>query len=91
MSVTELTQIAIRPMIMGAFWLIHLTDKVEHRVGSIDNHLSIYKIAACVRPDECYHLAASTCVSYTFDDEASVIASDFIATGEVVVLGVGHL
>lgn len=58
----------------------HLYDKVKLHVGSVDNHLSIYKIVASVRPNECYHLAASSFVSYTFDDEASVVANNFTAT-----------
>ena len=58
----------------------HLTDKVKLHVGAVDNHLSIYKIVASVRPAECYHLAASSFVSYTFDDEASVVANNFTAT-----------
>ena len=58
----------------------HLIDKLHLHAGSVDNHLSIYKIVAQVRPDECYHLAASSFVSYTFDDEASVVANNFTAT-----------
>lgn len=58
----------------------HLCDKVKLHVGSVDNHLSIYKIVANIQPDECYHLAASSFVSYTFDDEASVVSNNFTAT-----------
>lgn len=58
----------------------HLCDKVKLHVGSVDNHLSIYKIVANIRPSECYHLAASSFVSYTFDDEASVVSNNFNAT-----------
>jgi GDPmannose 4,6-dehydratase len=49
-------------------------------VGSLDNHLSIYKIVAAVRPDECYHLASSSFVSYSFEDESSIVANNFNAT-----------
>lgn len=58
----------------------HLTGQVQLHVGSIDNHLSVYRTVARVRPDECYHLAAASFVSYSFDDEASVLASNFNAT-----------
>ena len=58
----------------------HLLDKIILHVGAIDNHLSIYKIIAQVKPDECYHLAASSFVSYSFDDEASVFTSNFNST-----------
>jgi GDPmannose 4,6-dehydratase len=47
---------------------------------SIDDHLSLYKVIQKVRPDECYHLAASSFVSYDFDDEASIISLNFIST-----------
>ena len=53
---------------------------VRLHVGSLDNHLSIYKIVAAVRPDECYHLASSSFVSYSFEDESSIVANNFNAT-----------
>jgi GDPmannose 4,6-dehydratase len=58
----------------------HLMDRIQVHVGSVDNHLSVYKIISAVRPDECYHLAASSFVSYSFDDEASVLSSNFNST-----------
>lgn len=53
---------------------------IQLHVGAIDNHLSIYKIIAKVKPDECYHLASSSFVSYNFEDESSLVANNFIAT-----------
>lgn len=58
----------------------HLLDRIKLHVGSVDNHLAVYKIVSTVRPDECYHLAASSFVSYSFDDEASVLSSNFHST-----------
>ena len=58
----------------------HLMDRIQVHVGSVDNHLAVYKIVSTVRPDECYHLAASSFVSYSFDDEASVLSSNFNST-----------
>src|SRR3972149_2437393 len=60
--------------------IIHIIDKLKLHVGSVDNHLSIYKIVNQVRTDECYHLAASSFVDYTFDDEMSVLANNFNST-----------
>src|SRR5712671_6009757 len=60
--------------------IVHLLDKIKLHVGSADNHLTVYKITSDVRPDECYHLAASSFVSYSFDDEASVLSSNFHST-----------
>ena len=60
--------------------IIQIIDKLKLHVGSVDNHLSIYKIVNYVRPVECYHLAASSFVDYTFDDEMSVLANNFNST-----------
>lgn len=60
--------------------LNHVLADIQLHVGAIDNHLSIYKIVSQVRPDECYHLASSSFVSYNFDDESSLIANNFNAT-----------
>ena len=46
----------------------------------LDNHLSVYKLIQQVQPDECYHLAASSFVSYSFEDEASIIETNFNST-----------
>jgi len=58
----------------------HLLERIKIHVGSVDNHLAVYKIVNQVRPDECYHLAAASFVSYSFDDEASVLANNFNST-----------
>jgi len=53
---------------------------IQLHVGSLDNHQSIHKVVAAVRPDECYHLASSSFVSYSFEDESSIVANNFTAT-----------
>lgn len=60
--------------------ILHLLDRIILHLGSIDNHLSIYKVISKVLPDECYHLAASSFVSYSFDDESSVLSANFNST-----------
>jgi GDPmannose 4,6-dehydratase len=63
--------------------LVNITpfqDDISLHAGAMDNHLSIYKIVAAVRPDECYHLASSSFVSYSFEDESSIVANNFTAT-----------
>ena len=57
-----------------------IVDKLHLHVGAIENHLSVYKIIAQVLPDECYHLASSSFVSYNFEDEASLLENNFLAT-----------
>ncbi len=39
--------------------------------GSVDDYPAVRRIVAEVSPDECYHLAAQSFVSYSFDDESS--------------------
>jgi GDPmannose 4,6-dehydratase len=57
-----------------------LRDQVRLHVGGLESQLGIYKIVAAVRPDECYHLASSSFVSYSFEDESSIVANNFTAT-----------
>jgi GDPmannose 4,6-dehydratase len=57
-----------------------IEDRIQLHVGALDNPLGIYKIVSGVRPEECYHLASSSFVSYNFEDEASIVASNFTAT-----------
>lgn len=58
----------------------HLAEKITLHAASLDNHLSLYKVIRDVQPDECYHLAASSFVNYSFDDEFSIIVNNFTGT-----------
>ena len=60
--------------------IAHIIDKLNLHTGTIDNHLSVYKIISKILPNECYHLAAASFVSYSFDDESSVLTSNFNST-----------
>jgi GDPmannose 4,6-dehydratase len=60
--------------------IAHIQKDLRLHVGSLDHHLGIYKIVTAVRPDECYHLASSSFVSYSFEDESSIVANNFNAT-----------
>jgi len=50
----------------------HLLGRIVLHAGSLDNVLSLIKVIRDVKPDECYHLASSSFVSYSFDDEISI-------------------
>jgi len=53
-------------------WRIRdVQDKLKLHCGSLESYPSIYKIMEEVQPDECYHLAAQSFVSYSFEDEFS--------------------
>lgn len=48
--------------------------------GSMESYASLFKIVEKIRPDECYHLAAQSFVSYSFEDEFSTINTNINGT-----------
>lgn len=52
--------------------------------GSLESFPSIYKIFSTVQPDEVYHLAAQSFVSYSFDDEFSTFNTNINGTHHVL-------
>ncbi len=55
-------------------WRIrHISDKVTLHAAALESYASIFNVVDKVRPDECYHLAAQSFVSYSFEDEFSTI------------------
>jgi GDPmannose 4,6-dehydratase len=48
--------------------------------GSLNDHLTIYKIFSKILPDECYHLSASSFVNYSFNDEFQTMNNNFNST-----------
>jgi GDPmannose 4,6-dehydratase len=60
--------------------IYHLLSKIQLHVASLDNVLSIIKIVKDLAPDECYHLAASSFVSYSFEDEISILNNNVSST-----------
>jgi len=60
--------------------ILHLKDKI-HLVGSsLESFPSIYKTIQDLKPDEVYHLAAQSFVSYSFDDEFSTLMTNINGT-----------
>lgn len=49
-------------------------------VASLDNVLSLIKTVRGIMPDECYHLASSSFVSYSFEDEISILNNNVNST-----------
>ncbi|MBU1727412.1 MAG: GDP-mannose 4,6-dehydratase [Candidatus Omnitrophica bacterium] len=63
------------------FWRIrHILNKIKIHAGSLESYPSLFKICASVKPDECYHLAAQSFVSYSFEDEFSTINTNINGT-----------
>jgi GDPmannose 4,6-dehydratase len=48
--------------------------------ASLDSFASIFNVIANLKPDECYHLAAQSFVSYSFEDEFSTIQTNINGT-----------
>ena len=66
-------------------WRIrHLMDKLFLHPGSLESYASIVKVIGNVRPDECYHLAAQSFVSYSFEDAFSTINTNINGTLHVL-------
>jgi GDPmannose 4,6-dehydratase len=62
-------------------WRIkHLLDQLILHPGSLESYASIFNIIRDVGPDECYHLAAQSYVSYSFEDEFSTINTNINGT-----------
>ncbi len=66
-------------------WRIkHILDKVKLHSGSLESYASIFNIIEEVKPDECYHLAAQSFVSYSFEDEFSTMNTNIDGTLRVL-------
>jgi len=57
---------------------------ILHRIhlhgASLENYASLHRVVASVRPDEIYHLAAQSFVSYSFEDEFTTLAVNLNGT-----------
>jgi GDPmannose 4,6-dehydratase len=62
-------------------WRIqHLLDRIHVHAASLESYASIFRVFSAVRPDECYHLAAQSFVSYSFEDEFSTFNTNINGT-----------
>ncbi len=52
--------------------------------ASLESYASLFDVVEKVRPDECYHLAAQSFVSYSFEDEFSTINTNINGTHYVL-------
>ncbi|MBN2483442.1 MAG: GDP-mannose 4,6-dehydratase [Candidatus Omnitrophica bacterium] len=64
--------------------ILHIKDNLDLVAGSVESFPSIYKIVQQVRPDEVYHLAAQSFVSYSFDDEFSTLQTNINGTHHIL-------
>jgi GDPmannose 4,6-dehydratase len=58
----------------------HLLPHLELHSASLESFASLFRVLARVQPDECYHLAAQSFVSYSFEDEFSTMNTNINGT-----------
>lgn len=62
-------------------WRIrHILDKINLYPASLESYASIFNVVEKIKPDECYHLAAQSFVSYFFEDAFSTINTNINGT-----------
>jgi GDPmannose 4,6-dehydratase len=66
-------------------WRIgHILSELRIHGASLESYASLCKLLQDVRPDECYHLAAQSYVSYSFEDEFSTLRSNIQGTHDLL-------
>jgi len=66
-------------------WRIRgISKKINLLPASLESYASIFNVIEKVKPDECYHLAAQSFVSYSFEDEFSTINTNINGTHYVL-------
>jgi len=62
-------------------WRIkHILDRLILHSASLESYASIFNVVEKIKPDECYHLAAQSFVSYSFEDAFSTINTNINGT-----------
>ena len=59
-------------------------DRITLHAASLESFASLFKVVSDIAPDECYHLAAQSFVSYSFDDEFSTFNTNINGTHYVL-------
>ena len=62
----------------------HLIKDINLQPASLESYPSIYRVMNTLKPDEIYHLAAQSFVSYSFEDEFSTLNTNINGTHYVL-------
>lgn len=66
-------------------WRInHLRGKLKLHSASLESYASVFNVIEKIQPDECYHLAAQSFVSVSFEDEFSTMNTNINGTHSVL-------
>ena len=60
--------------------ILPILDRLKLHSGTLESFPPLYKIFRDIKPDECYHLAAQSFVSTSFEDEFSTMNSNINGT-----------
>ncbi len=60
--------------------LQHILNKIKLHAASLESYASLVKIVQKIKPNEIYHLAAQSYVSYSFEDEFSTLNTNINGT-----------
>jgi len=60
--------------------IVDYREQVQLQAASLESYASLHQVVAKVQPDECYHLASQSFVSYSFDDEFSTLNTNINGT-----------
>lgn len=67
------------------YWrILNILDKIKLIPASLENYGSIFKAVEEIKPDECYHLAAQSFVSWSFEDEFSTLQTNILGTSYIL-------
>ncbi len=64
--------------------ILHIRDQVHLHAASLESFPSLYNAVNQIQPDELYHLAAQSFVSYSFDDAFSTFRTNIDGTHYVL-------
>jgi len=62
----------------------HILSQIRIHAGSVESFASLFNVVQEVNPDECYHLAAQSYVSYSFEDEFSTLMTNINGTHHIL-------
>ncbi|HOW58887.1 MAG TPA: GDP-mannose 4,6-dehydratase [Candidatus Omnitrophota bacterium] len=66
-------------------WRInHIREKLKLHSASLESYSSVFNVVEKIQPDECYHLAAQSFVSYSFEDEFSTMNTNINGTHSIL-------
>ena len=73
-------RVALEDRIHRLYRIRNVLDKITLHAGSLESYASLFNIILKIKPDEVYHLAAQSYVTYSFEDEFSTLNTNINGT-----------